>query len=377
MSVLKMYDTFPLEVERAKGIYIYSKSGEEYIDTFSGIGVTNLGHSHEPLLERFKLKMDRYMHLCNFYIDEDLFPVAEKLVYYTGREGKVFFASTGTEAMECALKAIKKVRKGKKLIYFSGAFHGRTTGALSINGIKKIRDIFLPLLPDTVELPFNDREAFENYMRNNSDTGAVFFEPVQGSGGVMPIKPDFIKVIAKYKKEYDYIVVSDEIQAGMGRTGKVYAYQNFEIEPDILTLGKALGGGMPIGATVFSGETSGFLKQGEHGTTFGPSPISLAGARYYLEILPDLIKDIPKKAEYFRNKIKSLNNDKILQVRGLGLMLGIVLDKEYPELKNRAFKEENLLLNFLVNNSVIRLLPPLNIKYEEIDIIVERIGRLF
>jgi len=376
MYILKMYSSFPIEIERAKGLHLYTKDGQDYIDTFSGIGVTALGHGYEPLINKLKEKMERYMHLSNFFIDEDMKIVAEEVVRFTGKKGGVFFTNSGTEAVEAALKAIKKDKKNKNLIYFSNSFHGRTLGALSVNGIKKLKDPFLPLLPHTVELPYNDTEAFEEYMKTHGkETGAVFLEPVQGAGGVMPLKEDFARVINKYKKDFNYILVADEIQAGMGISGKIYAYHNFDLDPDIITLGKALGGGLPLGAAIFLEDTAGILASGEHGSTFAPSPVSLAGARFILETIPGLTENVTKKGLYLKNLIESIKNEKISGVRGLGLMLGIVLDKSYPRLRDIAFREENLLLNFVVNNSVIRLLPPLNIEYSEIDLIVEKIKR--
>ncbi len=377
MSTLKLYNPFPLEVSKGRGIYIYSKDGKEYTDTFSGIGVLSFGHSYEPLLNEMKNKMDRYMHMSNYFKDEDLDVLSGKLVEATGKDGKVFFTNSGTEATEAALKAVKKIatERKNKIIYFSKAFHGRTLGALSLNGFKSLKEPFLPLLPDTVELMFNDAELFEDYMtRYGEQVAAVFLEPVQGSGGIIPVSRDFADAVMKYRKIFKYITVMDEIQAGLGRTGHVYSYQNFNLEPDIITAGKALGGGLPLGAAIFLGETSEILKGADHGSTFAPNPVALAGGRFLMEHLPELLEDVSKKGLYFKELLGNITSSKILEVRGTGLMIGVVLDKAYPELKDRAFKEENLLLNFVGNNSIIRLLPPLNIEYKEIDGIVGKLS---
>jgi len=377
MSTLKLYNPFPLEVSKGRGIYIYSKDGKEYTDTFSGIGVLSFGHSYEPLLNEMKNKMDRYMHMSNYFKDEDLDVLSGKLVEATGKDGKVFFTNSGTEATEAALKAVKKIatERKNKIIYFSKAFHGRTLGALSLNGFKSLKEPFLPLLPDTVELMFNDAELFEDYMtRYGEQVAAVFLEPVQGSGGIVPVSRDFADAVMKYRKIFKYITVMDEIQAGLGRTGHVYSYQNFNLEPDIITAGKALGGGLPLGAAIFLGETSEILKGADHGSTFAPNPVALAGGRFLMEHLPELLEDVSKKGLYFKELLGNITSSKILEVRGTGLMIGVVLDKAYPELKDRAFKEENLLLNFVGNNSIIRLLPPLNIEYKEIDGIVGKLS---
>ncbi|MEQ8187411.1 MAG: aminotransferase class III-fold pyridoxal phosphate-dependent enzyme [Candidatus Eremiobacterota bacterium] len=379
MSTLKLYSPFPVEVSKGRGIYIYSKDGKEYTDTFSGIGVLSFGHSYEPLLNKIKNKMDRYMHMSNYFKDEDLDILSDKLVEATGKDGKVFFTNSGTESTEAALKAVKKIatERKNKIIYFTKAFHGRTLGALSLNGFKSLKEPFLPLLPDTVELMFNDAELFEDYMtRYGKQVAAVFLEPVQGSGGIVPVSLDFADAVMKYRKIFKYITVMDEIQAGLGRTGHIYSYQNFNLEPDIITAGKALGGGLPLGAAIFLGETSEILKGADHGSTFAPNPVALAGGRFLMEHLPELLEDVSKKGLYFKELLGNITSSKIIEVRGTGLMIGVVLDKAYPELKDKAFKEENLLLNFVGNNSIIRLLPPLNIEYKEIDIIVEKIRNL-
>jgi len=378
MTTLKLYSPFPVEVDKARGIYIYSKDGKEYIDTFSGIGVLSFGHSYEPLVNKMKNKMDRYMHMSNYFKDEDLEVLSGKLVEYTGREGKVFFTNSGTEAIEAALKAVKKIstEKKNKIIYFSKAFHGRTLGALSLNGFKNLKEPFLPLLPHTVELNFNDIENFEDYMKKHGEeVVAVFFEPLQGSGGIVPVLPSFAEIIMKYRKIFKYITVIDEIQAGLGRTGHIYSYQNFDLEPDIITVGKALGGGLPLGAAIFLGETSDILKGSDHGSTFAPNPVALSGGRFLMEHVPQLLEEVSKKGFYFKELLCNLKSSKtkIIEVRGMGLMIGVVLDKPYPELKDKAFREENLLLNFVGNNSIIRLLPPLNIEYKEIEVIVSKL----
>ena len=379
MATLKLYNPFPIEVDKGRGIYIYSKDGKEYTDTFSGIGVLSFGHSYEPLVTKMKDKMDRYMHMSNYFKDEDLDVLSGKLVEATGKDGKVFFTNSGTEATEAALKAVKKIatEKKNKIIYFSKAFHGRTLGALSLNGFKSLKEPFLPLLPDTVELMFNDAELFEDYMtRYGEQVAAVFLEPVQGSGGIVPVSRDFADAVMKYRKIFKYITVMDEIQAGLGRTGHIYSYQNFNLEPDIITAGKALGGGLPLGAAIFLGETSEILKGSDHGSTFAPNPVALAGGRFLMEHLPELLEETSKKGLYFKELLCNMKSSKIIEVRGMGLMIGAVLDKAYPELKDKAFKEENLLLNFVGNNSIIRLLPPLNIEYKEIEMIVSKLYKI-
>ncbi|MBM7559207.1 aspartate aminotransferase family protein [Marinitoga litoralis] len=376
--ILKMYDYYNLDIDYAEGIYIYNKEGKKYIDTFSGIGVLALGHSNKELIERMKNKMDRYMHLSNYLLDEDAEWVANKLVELTGEKGSVFFTNSGTEATEAALKAIKKLatKDKKKIIYFNNGFHGRTLGALSINGFEKLKAPFWPLIPNCQEFVFNDAEGLKDYMEFHGDEVlAVFVEPIQGSGGVVPLTQEFANVLSYYQKEKNYILVSDEIQAGLGRTGKFYSYEHYNLKPDIITIGKAIGGGLPLGATIFLNDTANILKPGDHGSTFAPNPIALAGARFILENIPNMLDDIKEKGIYFIEKLNSLESFEIADIRGKGLMIGIELIESLSDLKQKAF-ENNLLLNVIFNNSVIRLLPALNITYEEIDIIINKLEEL-
>lgn len=376
--ILKMYDYYKMDIDYAEGINIYTKDGKKYIDTFSGIGVLALGHSNKELIERLKNKMDKYMHLSNYFLDEDAEWVAKKLVELTGEKGSVFFTNSGTEAIEAALKAIKKLttKDKRKIIYFNNGFHGRTLGALSINGFEKLKAPFRPLIPNCQEFVFNDVEGFKDYMGfHGDDVLAVFVEPIQGSGGVVPLTQEFADVLSYYQKEKKYILVCDEIQAGLGRTGKFYSYEHYNLKPDIITIGKAIGGGLPLGATIFLNDTANILKPGDHGSTFAPNPIALSGAKFILENIPNMLDGIKEKGNYFMEKLNSLESFEIADIRGKGLMIGIELIESLPDLKQRAF-EKNLLLNVIFSNRVIRLLPALNITYEEIDIIINKLGEL-
>ncbi|KAF2956967.1 aminotransferase class III-fold pyridoxal phosphate-dependent enzyme [Marinitoga sp. 38H-ov] len=376
--ILKMYDYYNIKIDYAKGIYIYSKNGEKYIDTFSGIGVLALGHSNEELILALKNKIDKYMHLSNYFLDEDAQWVANKLVELTGERGTVFFTNSGTESTEAALKAVKKLstKKKNKIIFFKNGFHGRTLGALSINGFEKLKAPFRPLIPYCNELDFNDVKGFKDYMEFHGDEVlAVFLETILGSGGIIPITQEFADVLNYYKKEKKYILVCDEIQAGLGRTGKFFSYENFNLKPDMITIGKAIGGGLPLGATIFLNETANILKSGDHGSTFAPNPIALSGARFLLEKIPHMLDNIRKKSNYFFNKLNNINSYKISDIRGIGLMIGIELADSYFDLRKKAF-EKKLLLNVISNNSIIRLLPALNIQYSEIDDIISILEEL-
>jgi acetylornithine/N-succinyldiaminopimelate aminotransferase len=374
MSLLKMYETFPINIDHAKGCYIYDKSERKFFDTFSGIGVMSFGHSYKPLLKTLHEKMEKYTHLSNFFLDNDAIWVAEKLESFTGKNGTVYFTNSGTEAIEAALKAVKKraTSKRNKIVYFENAFHGRTLGALSINGFKNLREPFEPLLPNTVQLKFNDFEDLNKYFELfGEETLAVFVEPILGSGGVLPIDLNFAKELENYKKKYNFILVCDEIQAGLGRTGRIFSYQHYGLTPNIITIGKSIGGGLPLGATIFLENLSQAFEKGEHGSTFAPNPVSLAGAKFILENIPDLLTDVQEKGDYIVKSLYSKKLSKVKEIRGKGLMIGIELKDEDTSIKEKGFNE-GILLNVL-KNKIIRILPPLNIKYEEIEVMLEKL----
>ncbi|BBE30856.1 acetylornithine aminotransferase [Tepiditoga spiralis] len=367
MNLIKMYNNYNFKVTKAKGIYIYSNE-EKYIDTFAGIGVMSFGHSYEPLNKVLKFKIDKYTHLSNFFIDKDAEYVAKKLINFTETDGKVFFTNSGTESTETALKAIKKVSsiKKNKIIYFKNGFHGRTTGALSITGFDKLKDQFLPLFQNTIELKFNDEKQFENYIENNSENViAVYLEGVQGAGGVVPMTKEFAETIKNYHEKLKFILVCDEIQAGLGRTGKIFSYQHYNLNPDIVTVAKSLGGGLPLGAVLFLNQFQNILKKGDHGSTFAPNPISLAGAHFIVDNIENILSEVSEKGLYFIDKLKNIKSNNIKEIRGKGLMIGIELKNAQPNLRNKALKK-NLLINILADK-VIRLLPSFTIFYEEID----------
>ena len=377
MSVLKLYDYFPIEVEKGRGNYIYSKEGNKYLDTFSGIGVHALGHRNHKITDIFIDKIKRHSHLSNFFLDENAEPVARKLTNYTDSEGKVFFTNSGTESIEGIIKIIQKESPSDKnlLVNFQKGFHGRTTGALAINGFDHLKAPFQPLLPNTIELPLNNVAKLENFMEKKGEkVAALFLEPVQGSGGIRLLDNDFAKAINDLKEEYGFILVSDEIQAGLGRTGKNFSYQWYELKPDLIAVAKSLGCGLPLGAILMLNRYQNSFQPGEHGSTFAPNPIALAGANHLLDRIPELLSNVLEQGNLLKNMLKKLDNELIQNVRGKGLMVGIQLKGEYPELRNIGL-EHKILLNVL-RDRIIRLLPPLNISEEQIEEIVDKIEKV-
>jgi acetylornithine/N-succinyldiaminopimelate aminotransferase len=370
---MNLYKEFDFKVDRALGVNIYDTQGNRYLDTFSGIGVLALGHSHEEVLKAQQLQMKRFEHISNFFIQDDAEEIAKILVIKTGRTGQVFFTNSGTEAVEAALKAVKKKSQEsgrKKIMTFSNAFHGRTLGSLSLNGFERMRKPFEPLLDNVVRIPFNNLEKFQEAIdKHINETVALFLEPIQGSGGVVKLDQTIADMIKNTLGKHDVLLVCDEIQAGLGRTGKFYAYQHLGIHPDIITLGKAIGGGLPLGATVFLNGTETIFQQGDHGSTFAPNPISIAGGKVVVKKISEIMDTIEEKGAYFVSNIKQ--TEKIQEIRQTGLMIGITLTEPDPKLRVKA-QEKGLLINVL-NNRIIRLLPALNIEYSEMD---EMIGIL-
>lgn len=373
-----LYRSFPLEPANAKGCTVFSKQGISYTDTFAGIGVTLFGHSYPPLLERLHEKLNRYIHLSNFVEDPDLSYVANTLLSWTGRKGEVFFTNSGTEATETALKVLLKARSGirEKIIYFSDSFHGRTLGALAVNGSPSLRTSFEPLLPFATKLPWNDTSSLKDYFSSHGgEVLGMIVEPIQGSAGIIPMEKSFAKTINKLKASTPFYLIADEVQSGLGRTGTLFAYEHFSLQPDIILLGKALGGGLPLGAALLLGECSTILKPGDHGSTFAPNPVALAGARFVCEQLPGMLGHVTLMGEYFREKLSSLPSERVMEIRGRGLMIGLELRETYPTLAQEAFENHHLLLN-VIKNKVIRLLPPLNTTKEDIDLMTNKLEKM-
>lgn len=376
MFRMNLYKEFNFKVEKASGMYIFDESGNRYLDTFSGIGVLALGHSNPEVLAAQQTQMNRFEHISNFFVQDDAEEIARVLVEKTNRTGQVFFTNSGTEAIEAALKAVKKKSQqtGKqKILTFTNSFHGRTLGSLSLNGFERMRKPFEPLLKHIVRIPFNDSEAFKSALRNHVDDAvALFLEPVLGSGGVVALDKEIAEMISHTLGKKDVLLVCDEIQSGLGRTGKFYSYQHYDLQPDIITVGKAIGGGLPLGATVFLNGTEMIFQQGDHGSTFAPNPISIAGGKVVVSMIAELLDEVEKKGQYLVSKIK--DTDKINEIRQIGLMIGISLKNPDVTLRERAF-EKGLLLNVL-NERIIRLLPALTIEYAEIDEMVDLLNEI-
>jgi acetylornithine/N-succinyldiaminopimelate aminotransferase len=370
--ILNTYKRLPIEVKYAKGSFIYDIHNNKYLDMFSGIAVNSLGHLHKEVIKEIKLQLKKYMHLSNYFTSSNTVNLA-KLLVEKSVFSKVFFTNSGTEAIEASIKLVKKygksIHKDKiEMIALNDSFHGRTIGGLSLTGQDKYKQDFLPLLDRVVHVDRNDIDGLNKAF--NSNTCAIFLEIVQGESGVIELSDEFLNKVNELSKKHQVLIVVDEIQTGILRTGKLFAYLHKSIQPDIMTLAKSLGGGLPLGAMLVKKELENVLSFGDHGSTFGGNPLATAAGLKTFEILSsdDMILKVNEKSKLLFNKLKLLKikYEMINEVRGLGLMIGIDCGIYANQIKDIALKN-GLLLN-VTNQSIIRLLPPLNISDKEIKL---------
>ncbi len=373
------YKRIPLEIDWGEGMYLFSKDGRRYLDMFSGLAVNALGYGHPGLLNAIEEQSRKYIHLSNYYLQEPQLQLAELLVKYSGFP-KVFFCNSGTEAIEGAIKLARKwgtKNKKKEIISFSNAFHGRTMGALSMMDRPKYREGYEPFLEHFKVVEFND--AHELRMAVTSSTLAVVLEFIQGEGGIYPVTSDFVDELRNLKKKFGFLVVADEIQCGVGRTGKLFGFQHFNIQPDIVVTAKPLGGGLPLGAILGNAAVAEILQPGVHGTTFGGNPVACAAGVVVLrEIMEeDVMKNAAKMGELLKKKLLEIQKEfpsVVKEVRGYGLMLGMDLTREGETIVS-ALRDEGVLLN-CTNQTVLRFLPPLIVQKEHIDICTDKLRKV-
>jgi len=373
-----LYPYYPFQLRRAKGIWIEATDGKKYLDTFSGIGVSLLGHQHPAIHQAIRKKMHTGIHFSNFFQDSDLEECIDHLIHLTGLTGQVLFTNSGAEANEWAIKMIHKAFGGqpRTLLHFEKSFHGRTTGALSLNGNPSQRSSFEPLFRHTVMLPWNDEISFDRWMEQNGhNTGALFLEFIQGSGGVRVLSEAMISRIQYWRSQFPFYIIADEVQTGLGRTGHVFAYQHFGLIPDIVTLGKGLGGGLPLGAIVVHPSLSATIQSGDHGSTMAPNPLALAACKVVLSLVPALTETVRHHQTQVRQMLEAYLQSKTQEIRGKGYMIGIDVGFPAPTLQKAAFEKHQLLIN-VIQGQVIRLLPPLNINLRDWERIITSLHRL-
>lgn len=372
--VLHTYNRFPVVFEKGEGVCLYDTEGKEYLDFAAGIAVNALGYHYPGYDEALKEQVDKLLHVSNLYYNVPIAEAGEKLVKASGLE-KVFFTNSGTEAIEGALKAAKKYtyirdgHSGHEIIAMNHSFHGRTIGALSVTGNAHYRDPFAPLMDGVKFADFNDIDSVKKQITEK--TCAILLEPVQGEGGIFPAEQDFLEELRRICDEKDILLIFDEIQCGMGRTGNYFAWQAYGVKPDIMTCAKALGCGVPVGAFVLGKKAAAAsLVPGDHGTTYGGNPFVCAAVSKVFDIFEkdEILKHVQELTLCLEDALDRLaaNHDCVLERRGMGFMQGLVLKKEYPvgEVVKKALDEGLLVIS--AGENVLRIVPPLVIQKEDI-----------
>jgi predicted acetylornithine/succinylornithine family transaminase len=368
--VLHTYARAPFTLVRGEGMSVFDSEGREYLDFVSGISVNALGHCDAEIAAAVQDQVAQLSHVCNLYHTAPQAELAESLCTLSFAD-KVYFGNSGGEAVEAAIKFARKYARhahgpGKTgIVAFTGSFHGRTAGALALTAREKYQAPFRPLMPGAAFGRFNDSAAAERLI--GPDTCAVFVEPVQGEGGIHPAAPDFLATLREACDQFGALLVYDEIQCGLGRTGTLWAYEHSGIKPDMMTLAKALGGGLPIGATLLTDTVAEAMGPGDHGSTFAGGPVICRAAQVVLNRVSDpaTLAHVNAMGELLVARLSELNSPHIREVRGLGLMIGIEMDIDVLPLIERGYDHGLLLLN--AGPQVLRLLPPLNVEETHID----------
>ncbi len=379
-NLLHTYHRFPVVLERGEGAYLFDTDGKKYLDFAAGIAVCGLGYGNQELNEALKVQMDQLIHTSNLYYNTTCGAAAKALKCASGMD-RVFFTNSGTEANEGALKAARKYACAKQsgrqdFIAMTHSFHGRTLGALSVTAGEAYREPYEPLIPGVQFAEFNDLDSVRSLVTDK--TCAIILEPVQGEGGIHVADREFLQGVRKICDENDMLLIYDEIQCGMGRTGSMFAWQYFDVKPDILTVAKAVGSGFPVGAflmTEKAAESS--LGLGDHGTTFGGNPLACAAVAKTLEIFDreDIPGHVREVGAYLSGQLDQLVKtcDAFEERRGIGLIQGLTCTRPVGEIIDRA-REEGLLL-ISAEGNVLRFVPPLIITNEQVDEAVEKLKK--
>ncbi|WP_206423474.1 acetylornithine transaminase [Enterococcus mediterraneensis] len=362
------------EIVEGVGSYLTDDQDRRYLDFTSGIGVVNLGYGNEAVEDALIRQAKRLMHTPNLYQNQ----LQETVAHVLGKENySAYFCNSGAEAIEAAIKLARKTTNRSKIITFVQSFHGRTYGAMSATGQAAVHQGFAPLVPDFVYVDYNDRDGIDQQMDQN--TAAVIVEVIQGEGGIILAEKEWLQEIEKRCRETGSLLIIDEIQTGMGRTGSLYAFQQMDIEPDIFTLAKGLGNGFPVGAMLGKQELGKHFGPGSHGTTFGGNKMAMAVAAEVVRQIDqsEFLEDVQKKGTYLLEALKKIDSSKIKEVRGRGLMIGIELQQEFSVEDIIKDLEKAGLLTLKAGQNVLRLLPPLTISMKEIDEGIEKIKKVF
>lgn len=371
-AFIQVYNRLPIVVEKAKGVWIWDKDGNKYLDLLGGIAVNVLGHSHPKITRAIIEQAQKYLHLSNYFYQDVQINFVKKLTQLTGYS-RAFLTNSGTESSDGAIKLIRKwgnMNNKTDIIAFSGGFHGRTYGALSIMDKPNYKLGMGPFLPNCKILPYN---SVEDLVANNHlNTAAVFLEFIQGEGGISSVSQEFVDTLFELKQHNNFLVVADEVQSGMGRTGKFFSFEHWGVRPDVVIVSKGLGGGLPLGAILIDEHLANVWEKAQHGTTFGGNALSCAAGLVSLDdIETELMDNVVKVGDYFiaeLEKVKTKFPDKVREIRGKGLMLGIVLNFEAKLLLDELLKRKIIVNATSVN--VLRIVPPLILNKEHIDLFI-------
>ena len=370
--VMNTYGRFPIALDHGEGATLWDIEGKKYIDLASGIGVNCMGYNNPAIVDAITNQAHKLTHVSNLFTTEPMVQVAKKLVEKTHLNGKVFFANSGAEANEGAIKLARKYSFDKygegryKIVTLVNSFHGRTVTTLKATGQDRFHNYFFPFTEGFDYAAANDFDS----VRHKADemTCAVMMELVQGEGGVLPLEKEFVQQVGAFCRERDILLIIDEVQTGIGRTGSLFCFQQYGIRPDVVTMAKGLGGGVPIGAVLAAESCSNVLTPGTHATTFGGTPLVCAAANAVLDTVGDgqFLAQVKEKGEYLKNGILSIGSPNILGVRGMGLMLGIIVeDGKHAAYANKLL--EKGVIGLTAGKNAVRLLPPLTISREEMD----------
>lgn len=375
---LPAFKRYPLALARGEGVWVWDVDGNKYLDVLAGIAVNNLGHCHPEVVREIQEQAETLLHISNFYVSEPQVKLSKVLTEQSGLD-RVFFTNSGAESVEGAFKIARKYAhehgRGGEIIAMKNSFHGRTLATIA-TGKKKYQEGFDPIPGGFQQVSFNDIDAVREQI--SEETAAVIVEPIQGEGGIHVAETEYLEELRTLCDEENVVLIFDEIQCGMGRTGYLFAKDFYGVQPDIITLAKGLGAGVPIGAILSNEKVSSVISSGDHGTTFGGNPLVCAAALKSVELLsrPEFLEDVRHKGEWLHGKLEDLRekHDSIREVRGRGLMLGVVFDRKAKPLVEELFERDHILTNATADN-VLRLVPPLIIKKEELDILLDALDR--
>ena len=367
-TMMDNYGTPPLALVSGSGAVVTDETGREYVDLLGGIAVNALGHAHPAVVAAVSKQVATLGHVSNLFVAEPPVALAELLLALAGRPGRVFFANSGAEANEAAFK-LSRLTGRRHVVATHGGFHGRTMGALALTGQPAKADPFRPLPGDVTHVPFGDADALAEAVTD--DTAMLIIEPIQGENGVVVPPPGYLAAARRITAAHGALLVLDEVQTGVGRTGHWFAHQADGVEPDVITLAKGLGGGLPLGACLAFGRAADLLTPGSHGTTFGGNPISCAAALAVVSTIAHegLLDHVKRVGERLRRGVEALGHPLVREVRGAGLLLGIVLDQPVSAAAAAALRDAGFLVN-PVQPDVIRLAPPLILTVAQADAFV-------